>query len=178
MENSPTVDRSPEAEDFNQWRAGLSYTQHLIMNELIDLNFFVKIAEFGVTNIDDDMFLNDSFLSKRKVDGLERAISCIERIIENSDFTLKKTARPYMSHIQLRLKLIKDVLKHVLIQDSNEVNHETNYRLNATAYDYCLSKIKEIKKDIIRPLNLSGLIFSESQGVNIDKLMSDIVSGG
>lgn len=160
------------------WNVADGYTKIKILRLLIKLDQYETIAKFGTEEMDDELVLNKNQLAQRRINGLDRVIFTLEQLIGNVKFALKVGSKDTIATFEERISNVRSVFNGVSNSSENMVDHEVEISINEKLFNLCFDILKSIKDDLNFPINQAGLIFRESDEVDLDKLMHDFVEGG
>lgn len=160
------------------WNVADGYTKLKILRNLVLLDKYDTISQFGAEDMDIDLMLEDNVLAKRRVEALNRFASTLRILIGNVKFALKKDDHDLIAFYLERLENVKKFLPYVAEENENAVTHEVEVNLNMDLFGTCLDKLQKIKEDLNFPINNAELIFRGKEETDIDKLMQDIIEGG
>ena len=160
------------------WNVADGYTKLKILRQLIQLDRWDTIAQFGTEEIDEDQNLSDNAIKKRRVEALERFVSTLKQLIGNVKFAMKKADHPKMNNYMDRIKTLEEFVGKVYSSKLDPVDREEVFEIDENLFRIMIKILQEIKDAINTPLNNAGLIFRTTEEVDLDKIMDDIVKGG
>jgi len=160
------------------WNVAEGYVKLKILRPLIQLDRYEIISQYGTEEIDQEIFLSDNDISKRRIEAFNRFISTLKQLIGNVKFALKMTAQDEMKEYLERLENVENVKDNIFYENENQITHERELVINEDLFRRCLKIMLEIKDDVNKPINKAGLIFREGDEVDLDKIMKDIIEGG
>ena len=160
------------------WNVADGYTKIKILRQLIQLDRWDTIAQFGTEEIDENVLLDPNQIKKRRAEALERFISTLRQLIGNVKFAMKKSDHPKMSAYLERVKTLEEFIPKVYSTKEDPVDHVEVFEINEKLFSQMLKILQEIKDGVNTPLNNAGLIFRTSEEVDLDKIIAEIEEGG
>lgn len=160
------------------WNVADGYTKLKILRQLIMLDRWDTIAQFGTEEIDEDMPYNDNQIKKRRVEALQRFHSTIKQLLGNVLFALRKEDQPTVRSYLSRIKTVDEFLSKTFEIKQDIVSHEDQFEINEDLFNKIMEILQDIKDNLNTPLNNAGLIFRPTEEVDLDKIMNEIVEGG
>lgn len=179
MAKKGSVDTSSSIETgSDNWNVADVYSKIKIMRVLQFFDDLSRIAEFGTINIEDVSEYPENFIKRKRVEALQRYFSEIKLLIRNTYFAVKKEGKEAFDSYDNRLNNIKEFLSKCYSTYAGDNYNEESIDIKEEMF----SKILDIFNDIVREmyihLNKASLIFRESEEVDLDKIVEDIVQGG
>lgn len=160
------------------WNVADGYTKLKILRQLIQLDRWEIIAQFGTEDVDEDIVYNDARIKKRRVEALERYISTLRQLIGNTIFAIKKEDVKKMQDYLNRLKTLTEFIPKVYDSSPADRINDEMFDINEDLFNKMFEILQEIKDDLNTPLNKAGLIFRPTEEIDLDKIMQDIIHGG
>ncbi len=160
------------------WNVADGYTKLKILRQLIMLDRWDTIAQFGTEEIDEDAPYTPNQIKKRRVEALQRFHSTIKQLLGNVNFAMKKSDKDLIRKLLERIKNAEEYLAQTHKEVSDPVDHDLVFEINEKLFKLILDIMQDVKDDLNTPLNNAGLIFRASEEVDLDKIMEDIVQGG
>jgi hypothetical protein len=160
------------------WNVADGYTKIKILRNLILLDRWEIIAQFGTEEMGEDAIYDQNGINKRRVEALNRFVSTLRQLIGNVKFAIKKGFREELKDHEERLDTVKDYLQLICDNTENAVTHEEELQINEEIFKKIFLILQDIKDKLNFPINASGLIFRESSEIDLDKIMNEIVEGG
>jgi len=160
------------------WNVAIGYTQLKILRHLYLLDRWDTLAQFGTEEIDEDVNYNSNQIKKRRVEGLQRFHSTIKQLLGNVLFALGKKDQDLVKGLIDRANGVGEYLDQTHECTNDTLSYEENFTINEKLFKKCLDILEEIKDQLNTPLNNSGLIFRQSEEVDLDKIMNGIIDGG
>lgn len=160
------------------WNVADGYTKLKILRQLIMLDRWDTIAQFGTEEIDEDMNYNDNQLNKRRVEGLERMYSTIKQLLGNVLFAIRKEDLEKVKALVDRVENIGEFIPKSFEQQEDLINHVIGFEIKEEVFNQIIGILQEVKDQLNIPLNNAGLIFRPTEEVDLDKIMSEIIEGG
>lgn len=160
------------------WNVADGYTKLKILRQLIMLDRWDTIAQFGTEEIDEDMPYTPNQIKNRRVEALQRFHSTIKQLLGNVIFAIKKSDTAIVEKLLGRIKNAEEYLAQTHKETTDPVDHSIIFEINEKLFKKILDIMQEVKDQLNTPLNNAGLIFRASEEVDLDKIMNDIVEGG
>lgn len=160
------------------WNVADGYTKLKILRQLIMLDRWDTIAQFGTEEIDEDRAYNDNQLKKRRVEGLERFYSTIKQLLGNVLFALRKNDQPIVKALVDRIKNIEEFIPKAFEEKEDLISHSIDFKINEEIFNKLIEILQDVKDQLNTPLNNAGLIFRPSEEIDLDKIMNEIIEGG
>ena len=160
------------------WNVADGYTKLKILRQLILLDSYDTVAQFGTENLEENVYLTPIQINKRRFEAIERFLSTLIQLLGNVHFALKKEDFKKIDDYLARLKQLPEFIPQLYDhKDADRINDE-KFDLNEDLFKKILLILQEIKDQINIPLNKAGLIFRPTEEIDLDKIMDEIVSGG
>lgn len=160
------------------WNVADGFTKLKILRQLIMLDRWDTIAQFGTEEIDEDRVLNDYQIKKRRVEALQRFYSTIKQLLGNVLFAIRSDDLSKVKGMLDRIKTIEEFVAKVYTIKEDAVDYQDTFEINEELFKKILEILQDVKDKLNTPLNSAGLIFRPSEEVDLDKIMSEIVEGG
>jgi len=160
------------------WNIAQYFTGFSIALPLRDLNDLEDIARFGSVVMDDDLVMSADHIDKRRAEAVRRYWQKLKQIVSDTFMKVKKADKENAEAIQKWLSSIPSFFDALLSIKKNNVSNEDAIEVNEEFLTELLNKLVEKKQEYLVILDHTGLIFKESDEVDLDKLMKDYVEGG
>jgi hypothetical protein len=160
------------------WNVADGFTKLKILRQLLQLDKWETIAQFGTEEVDEDLNYDAYQIKKRRVEALERFISTTRQLIGNVLFALKKEDQIKVESYLDRLKELQRHIPQLYTQSMADNINDRKFDINEKLFETIFLILQEIKDGLNVPLNKAGLIFRPTEEVDLDKIMQDIVQGG
>jgi len=160
------------------WNVAVGYTQLKILRHLYLLDRWDTMAQFGTEEIDEDMVFDYNQIKKRRVEGLQRFYSTMKQLLGNVLFACGSKDQKIIKELIERIKNIEDFLDLTHQTKEDQVSHEVIFEINEKIFKQVLDILQDVKDKLNTPLNNAGLIFRQSEEVDLDKIMHGIIDGG
>jgi len=160
------------------WNIAQYFTGFSIALPLKELNDLEDIARFGTLRMDDDLVMSDDQVDRRRADAVRRYWQKLKQIVSDTMFKVKKNDRLEA------LDFYKEVLEQeqffdgLLSIQTNQVENDDKIKVNEEFLKILLDKLVKIKHEYLFILDRTGLIFKESDEVDLDKITNEFVLGG
>lgn len=160
------------------WNVAEGYTKLKILRLMIQIDRYDIIAQFGTEEMDQDSNLDENAIAKRRIEAFQRFYSTLKQLIGNVKFAIKKRDKEVIKVIEERLENIQDIMDRLYLEETDQISKYTTIIINEKLFSVGLKILQQIKEDLNIPMNRAGLIFRESDEVNIDQIMEEITQGG
>lgn len=159
------------------WNIADGFTKIKILRLLIELDLHETIAMFGKKDMEEQF--NNEDLPYRRVEAFERMLFCLRQLIGNCRFSIEKGEdEKTISGMIERIDNVESVADGIASQFVNDVTKETELKVNEDHFRKCFDVLRSIKDELNFPINRAGLIFRQSDEMDLDKIMNDIIEGG
>jgi len=160
------------------WNVADGYTKLKILRQLIMLDRWETIAQFGTEEIDEDNIYTNNQIRKRRVEGLQRLHSTIKQLLSNVLFSMKKGDVEKIKGMTARVDIGGEFIPKAFEEKEDLINHNMNFEIDEAIFKKILSILSDVKEKLNTPLNNAGLIFRPSEEVDLDMIMKGIIDGG
>lgn len=159
------------------WNIADGFTKIKILRLLIEMDLHETIAMFGKKDMEDQ--IPDEEIPYRRVEAFERMIFTLNQLIGNCRFSIERGAdEKTISGMFERIDQVERVADGIASHCINDVTKEDNLKINDKHFRICFDILRSIKDELNFPINRAGLIFRQSDEMDLDKIMNDIVEGG
>lgn len=162
----------------DNWNVADGYTKLKILRQLILLDRFDTISQFGTEDIGEDLPFNDNMINQRRVEALQRFHSTLKQLLGNVLFALKKEDKEVVKTYIDRMKTVDGFLGKTFERREDLITHEELFEIDEDLFKKILDILQDIKDSMNTPLNNANLIFRASEEVDLDKIMNEIAEGG
>jgi len=160
------------------WNVADGYTKLKILRQLIMLDRWETIAQFGTEEIDEDNMFDNNQIKKRRVEGLQRLHSTIKQLLSNVLFSMKKDDVEKIKGLIERVEGAGEFIPKAFDEKEDMINHDLNFEIEEQLFKKILEILSDVKEKLNTPLNNAGLIFRPSEEIDLDKIMGGIIEGG
>lgn len=160
------------------WNVADGYTKLKILRQLIMLDRWDTIAQFGTEEIDEDIPYNENQIKKRRVEALQRFHSTIKQLLGNVLFALRKDDQPEVKLLLERITTTEEFLAKAFAVKEDMINHEELFEINEELFKGIIEILQDVKDKLNTPLNNAGLIFRPTEEIDLDKIMHEIIEAG
>jgi len=160
------------------WNVADGFTKLKILRQLIMLDRWDTIAQFGTEEIDEDNYINDNQIRKRRIEALQRFHSTIKQLLGNVMFAIRSDDLEKVKVMLDRVKTVEEFIQKSYSLKEDAVSHDDSFEINEDLFKKILEILQDVKDKLNTPLNSAGLIFRPSEEVDLDKIMSEIIEGG
>jgi hypothetical protein len=162
----------------DNWNVADGYTKLKILRQLILLDRFDTISQFGTEDLGEDQMMSDNDIKRRRVEALQRFHSTLKQLIGNVIFALKKEDQPTVKALQERIKTVSEFISKCYGSKQDGVTYDEIFNIEEDLFDKILDILQDIKDKLNTPLNNANLIFRASEEIDLDKMMDTIVERG
>lgn len=177
MPKNKDVDGMIDAES-EAWNVAKGFTMLKVLKPMVDLDKYENIAQFGTVEMDEQIPIANPDIAQRRVQGLKRLLTTLRQLIGNVQFAFKKGDREKIATHLNTIDTVDNVFEGVFEIKENMVTHEKEFIVNEAHFTLCFKTLQKIKDEVNKQLNSAGLIFRESDEVDLDKIMNQIIEGG
>jgi len=164
--------------EIEAWNVAQGFVHVKILKLMVEADKYERIAKFGVEDLDQDAMLNSNQIAKRRVDAINMYLFCLKQLIGNIEFTIKQKDADLITEYKESIEMVEEVIDGVYDTTVNQIKNSSNTVVNDELFDKCLKILKKVKDGLNTPMNRAGLIFRETDEIDISKIMSDIEQGG
>jgi hypothetical protein len=159
------------------WNIADGFTKIKILRLLIELDLYEAMSRYGYKEVDDPNYSADR-VADRRVEGLDRMLFTLKQLIGNCKFSIRdKGDKQILNFFFERINNVEQVINGVARICKNDVTKEEELSVNEEHFNTCFDILREIKDELNIILNKAGLIFRQSDEVDLDKIMRDISEG-
>ena len=162
----------------DNWNVADGYTKIKILKQLIFLDRFDTISQFGTEDMGEDIQYDDNTIKRRRVEALQRFHSTLKQLLGNVTFALKSADQGKIKAFQERLATVDEFMVKVFKTSEDKISHAQLFDIEEKLFAKILEILQDIKDKINTPLNNANLIFRASEEIDLDKIMDGIVEGG
>lgn len=167
------------------WNVADPYTKLKIMQPLIFIDEYERIAIFGTSDIVEEFTITPALMLHARIKALKRMNHELIILCDNTLFALKKKEdQEKMQSFQESLKKIWKLLPSVssIKRNSIDKSRDNQLAIDEIKFDKILELLSKIKSEINFLLNRSDLIFSSTEEFDPkklkDKIMDEILESG
>jgi hypothetical protein len=160
------------------WNIAQHFTGFSIALPLKELNDLEDIARFGSVQMDDELIFTADIIDKRRADAVKRYWQKLKQIVSDTLFKVKKVDKEKAKAIYDWLLELPKYFDGLLTIKRDDVSNEDMIKVNEEFLTQILDKLVNKKQEFLFILDRTGLIFRETDEVDLDKLMQDYVQGG
>jgi len=158
------------------WNVADSFVRIKLFKPMWECDKYEILALYGTENPEE--ILPPEILTQRRIDALHRFKDTLKIIFSNANFIIRKEDRNNFANMRKHLEIIEDVLVGISSIEENQVTHQKYIIINEEHFRKCLKALQKLKEDIHTPLNNAGIIFRQTDEMDINELMKDIVESG
>jgi len=162
----------------DNWNVADGYTKLKILRQLVMLDRWDTIAQFGTEELEEDRNFTHIQINQRRVEALQRFHSTLKQLIQNVWFALKKDDIPKVRGYVTRLDSLREFLPKAYRSEMDNVAQEEIFDIHEDLFRGILDILQDIKENVNIALNNASLIFRASEEVDLDKIMNEIIEGG
>jgi len=160
------------------WNVAQGYTQLKILKPLVELDKLVRIAKYGTDDIENSLMTPIEIKTQSRIEAIFRIVDVLKEIIENAEFAMTTKSKETLGDLYNKLGEIDKVIDLVYRESYDQRVGSTQIKINESHFALCLKHLRNIKRDITKPLNESSLIFPTSDEIDLDKIKNELIMGG
>jgi uncharacterized protein (UPF0147 family) len=167
------------------WNSAKLYADTKIMKHLIELDTLLEVAKFGTIDILEDFILDENTKTKARIQALRRFSNKLYMVLSNTRFALKsdKAKESFDVYLKIIERVEENFLgKGVVYTETKSINKVLSTKINENNFKKVLDILKQVKMDLLEPLNKAELIFRNYENEDPDiikkRIMEDIISSG
>lgn len=160
------------------WNVAQGYTQLKVLKPLVEMDSLVKIALYGVENIQESSQVPEQMKDQARIEAMQRLIDCLKEVIENSYFALNYEQQETLNKLKVRIEKVESVIDRIFSIEEDARTNRSSVSINEKHFAVCLKTLRTIKTEITTPLNDANLIFPSSEEVDLEALQNKIMFGG
>ena len=163
-----------EDKESSVWNDARNYVGGKIHVWLMKIDNYEELATFGFKEIDQDILINNSILqSTARLKAMKRLIHAIQTLIRNTKFAVDTIGRELFDTHRERLKKIEKSLFKLKIEKKRG-NKIIELSIEEVLFEKMMDELNSIIDDINIKLNKAGLIFSQFEELDLDKLKENL----
>ena len=166
---------NPDSETWNIAQYFTAFSFAFPLKELDDLE---KVARTGAVELGEDVILDNDSYAKRRVDAVKRYWIVLRQVVGNALFNFKGDDLEALNYVLLQLKLIKKNIWGDLIRTSSKEIDNMQMEIIEEELETYINHLTEYKYQILPLLNKAGLIFRQSENLDLDKIQRSIYDSG
>lgn len=160
------------------WNIADGYTKLKILRLIIQLDIDEEIAILGRRD-DDINFYDASEIPQRRVDAFDKFTFHLRQLIGNCSFAIRTNADKHLYSLYTeRLNTVEEFSNAIAKTVTNNLTKETIIEINEEHFRKCFRILRNIKDELNSIINRAGLIFRQTEEMDLDKLMNEIAEGG
>lgn len=160
------------------WNIAQYFTGYSIALPLKELNELEDVARFGSLKLDEEILMSDDQYDKRRAEALKRYWQKLKQIVSDTLFKVKVQDRDEAERTLEWLENIPAFFDGLLYLKGDTVNHDDKIAVNEEFLTVLLDLIVKKKQKYLYILDRAGLIFRESDEVDLDKMTNEFIHGG
>ena len=158
------------------WNIADGFTKIKILRLIIQLDLDEELAMFGRKD-DQDQTPYDEIPYKR-VEAFEKFIFHLRQLIGNCKFAIEKGLdERIIVQFEGRIDQVDAVGDGIASQFFNDVTKENSLTINEDHFKKCFKILQNVKDELNFPVNRAGLIFRQSEELDLDAIMRSIEDG-
>jgi hypothetical protein len=168
---------SDGGDDFDAWGMGQRFVIVKYLNPLKEFTYAAKQARFGIVEGQSE-FNYPSFKTENRLNGLDHMYFIMITLSYDVYPFLDKYAKNDMLVLRNRIKIVKQLLKFVKEDITDDVNHVQKYEIKEDVFEKCFENLLDINTHMIQLMNRTGFIFRLNNEFNMDDFEDDVIHGG
>jgi len=158
------------------WNIADGFTKIKILRLIIQLDIDEEIAMFGKKDDLDDTPYEE--IPYKRVEAFEKFIFHLRQLIGNCKFAIEKGFdEKVINQIEDRIDQVDNVGDGIASHFVNAVTHEEQLKINEVHFKKCFTILQNVKSELNFPINHAGLIFRQSETLDLDDIMRSIEQG-
>ena len=174
------VEKTPDIQEVSTgteaWSVADAFAKLNIFKPLYECNVCEIVAMYGTENMSED--IAPEMIPHKRIEALHRFKDNLRIVFSNTNFAIRKEDRPHFVSLRRHLEFVEGMLLVVATEEENYITHIRHLVINELHFVKCLRTLQKIKEEIITPLNNAGIIFRQSDQLDINDLIDDMVEGG
>jgi hypothetical protein len=167
-----------ENDNTEKWNTAKTYSALMIMKNLYSCDVYILTARYGSEIITDSLTMHPQDKIYSRIEAIERYVDTLDLIFKNTSKFLKKRDENTFVRLRKTLDNIKEVLPAIKETKFNMGINQSSIEINEMHFDVCLNILKKVNEELIEPLNNAGLIFKETDEMDIEDIKRQIIEGG
>lgn len=169
--------------DSEVFNIGLAYSFTHVLDPLRALNEYITIAKFGALEFNDQVRLRyyPQELAQNRFDALERLQFELYKLLDNTEFVIRKKDKKGEKYAAIRKKLDTIILSdNVTLKKvtQDERNNSQTISINEKLFMEDLIELQKILRELKEPLNDAHLIFPPSDYLDKSEIMTELIEDG
>ena len=160
------------------WNVAKGYVNLKILLPLVECDKLIRICMFGAEQIEQSVILDPITKTYFRLESIKRLVNELKLTIENTNAFLKKNGIETIEDLRDCLEEVEKVMSGIEEEISDDRTHTTIIQINEKHFNLVLGYLRDIKEEIVKPLNQSNLIFPSSDEFDLDKLKEQLIYGG
>lgn len=160
------------------WNVADAYVKLKVLKQLVLCDKLEIISLHGTEDIDEEGLFDSEMIVYRRVNSLIRLKDNLKQLISNVAFAIKPEDKLKLETLRGRVNIVADMIGDVFYTSINDVTKQNSLSINEEFFSVLLNELQEIKESIHFPVNNAGLIFRQTDQLDFDELINDIVMGG
>ena len=161
-----------------KWNTAKTYSALMIMKNLFSCDVYIMISKYGSEEINDSLMMMNQQKIYSRLEAIERYRDTLKLIFKNTVKFIKKKDKNQFDKLRELLISVEEVLYAVKEIKINMGTNESITTINEEHFYLCLETLMKINEDLIEPLNNAGLIFKETEELDLDEIKKRIIEGG
>lgn len=175
MEKKYITSSEENESETSAWNQANKFSGEVIMDSIIQIKKYRTLAIFGFQNLEQDVLINNPMLkSIARIASLRRLTDEIKSLIVFSGFILKKPELQtiFTNHTKRIEKIEANIYR--LEISKKRGNRVSEINLDEQMFGLMMSDISKITSSILNLLNLSGIIFKQTEIKDLTKSITDM----
>lgn len=160
------------------WNIADGYVKLKILYPLVEIDKLQKIALYGSETIEGSFTLSQTQKTVMRIEALQRFLDTLKILYENTKELLKSKCKTDFEKISERIGKVYNALDRISRIEVNTVNNKRELIIDEKHFLTCLDILREIKTDIVKPLNDSNMIFPQSDEIDLEADKNRLIMGG
>jgi len=167
---------SIESDRFN---IALGYVTLKVLQPWVECDKHIKIALYGAEDINDSLNIPEPIKIILRLQAIDRLKENLKALIEDTNFLMNKNDKLLYKTFMLKMERYDEALEKMPLfkNEIDMITHKEKIVINEKQFTKCLNYLREIKKEIGKPLHRANLIFKTDE-FDFDALKKKIINGG
>ena len=173
MDSKKFQDKETEESTSEVWNISKSYVYEKILKPMIDIDKYDKIAVFGTTDLEGDLFLsnmkNNILRNTSRLKAFRMEFYTMRVLIRNSKFIVKKNNIETFENYSARLLKMEKSIPHLRLEKTKG-RKLVELNIDEALFDKMHAEVEDKINEINSKLNEVGIIFALGEEKDVEKI--------